>query len=80
MPSCRGSSQPRDRTHVSYLLHWQAGSLPLEPPGKLFTYIHKYIYIFRHYFNIKEGKKTLIFIFKLLMLFFNSWNNTVKEV
>ena len=29
MPSSRESSQPRDRTHVSYcLLHWQA------PPGK----------------------------------------------
>ena len=23
-----------DRTHVSYLLYWQAGSLPLAPPGK----------------------------------------------
>jgi len=34
MPSSRGSSRPRDRTHVSCLLHWQAGSLPLEPPGK----------------------------------------------
>ena len=22
MPSSRGSSQPRDRTHISYLLHW----------------------------------------------------------
>ena len=32
MPSCRESSQPRDRTHVSY--HWQAGSLSLAPPGK----------------------------------------------
>ena len=31
-PSSRGSSQPR--TCVSYLLHWQAGSLPLVPPGK----------------------------------------------
>ena len=31
----RGSSQPRDWTHVSYIyLYWQAGSLPLEPPGK----------------------------------------------
>jgi len=32
----RGSSQPMDRTHVSYvcLLHWQAGSLLLVPPGK----------------------------------------------
>ena len=28
----RGSSQPRDRTLS--LLHWQAGSLPLVPPGK----------------------------------------------
>ena len=34
MPSSRASSQPRDRTLVSCLLHWQAGSLPLAPPGK----------------------------------------------
>ena len=35
MPSSRVSSRPRDRTHVSYgLLHWQASSLPLVPPGK----------------------------------------------
>ena len=35
MPSSRDSSQPRDQTQVSYLLlHWQAGSLPLAPPGK----------------------------------------------
>ena len=35
MPSSRGSSQPRDQTHVSlYLLHWQVGSLPQVPPGK----------------------------------------------
>ena len=32
---CRGSSQSRDRTRVSYVyLYWQAGSLPLAPPGK----------------------------------------------
>ena len=32
----RGSSQPRDRTPVSYIscLYWQAGSLPLVPPGR----------------------------------------------
>ena len=32
----RGSSQPMDQTYVSYicLLHWQAGSLLLVPPGK----------------------------------------------
>ena len=34
MSSSRGSSQPRDRTNISLsLLHWQARSLPLEPPG-----------------------------------------------
>ena len=33
MTSSKESSQPRDRTRVS-LLHWQAGSLPLSPPGK----------------------------------------------
>ena len=32
MPTSRGSSQPRDWTHISCLLHWQA--LPLAPPGK----------------------------------------------
>ena len=35
MPFSRGSSQPRDQIHISYLLHWQAGSLPLVTPGKL---------------------------------------------
>ena len=30
----RGSSQPREQTHISCLLPWQADSLPLEPPGK----------------------------------------------
>ena len=39
LPSSRVSSQPRDQTHLSlHLLHWQAGSLPLVPPGKpIFT-------------------------------------------
>ena len=31
MPSSKGSSQPRD---LFRLLHWQASSLPLVPPGK----------------------------------------------
>ena len=33
----RGSSQPRDWTHTSYIscIHCQAGSLSLVPPGKL---------------------------------------------
>ena len=35
MPFSRGSSPPRDWTHISYVsLHWQAGSLPPLPLGK----------------------------------------------
>ena len=33
MPFSRGSSWPRDRTHVSYV-PWHVGSLPLAPPRK----------------------------------------------
>ena len=51
MSFSRGSSQLRDWTQVSYhLLHWQAGTLPLVPPGKprgqemhLQTHIYKLI-------------------------------------
>ena len=35
----RGSSQPRDWTFISSLLHSQAGSLPLAPPGKISGYL-----------------------------------------
>ena len=34
MPSSRRSFRPWDRTHISCLLHWRAGSLTLVPPGK----------------------------------------------
>ena len=36
VPSSRGFFRPRDPTHprLLHLLHWQAGSLPLVPPGK----------------------------------------------
>ena len=34
MPSSRWFSRPRDWTHVSHLLHWQASSLLLTPPEK----------------------------------------------
>ena len=35
MPSSRGSSRFKDRTHVSYIsCIWQAGPSPLAPPGK----------------------------------------------
>ena len=38
IPFSRGSSQPRDRIHISCLLHWLVGSLPLVPPGKPIIY------------------------------------------
>ena len=31
MLSSRGPSRPRDQIQVSYVLHWQADSLPLVP-------------------------------------------------
>ena len=34
IPSSRGSSWPRQYPHLLFFLHWQAGSLPLAPPGK----------------------------------------------
>ena len=34
MPSSRVTSQSRDKTRVSRLLHWQVASLPLVLPGK----------------------------------------------
>ena len=34
IPFSRGSFQPKDRTCLIYLPHWQAVSLPLELPGK----------------------------------------------
>ena len=42
MSSSRGSSRPRDQTHISCvycmcLLHWQVDSLPLAPPDPAIT-------------------------------------------
>ena len=34
IPCSRGSSQPKDRIHISCLMHWQSGYLPLVPTGK----------------------------------------------
>ena len=39
MPSSRGSSWPRGWTRISYVLHWQEGSLPLVLPGTYVNYI-----------------------------------------
>ena len=39
MPSSRGIFlTPGSNQHLLYLLHWQAGSLPLEPPEKPTTW------------------------------------------
>ena len=40
IPYSRGFSQPRDQTHISHLLHWEGGSLPLAPPGKTANLSH----------------------------------------
>ena len=37
MPSCMGCSWSRNQTHISYILCWHAGYLPLVPPGKPIT-------------------------------------------
>ena len=43
MSSSRGSSRPRDQAPcLLCLLHWQAGSLPLAPPGKPLTFYSLY--------------------------------------
>ena len=34
MPSSSGSSQPGIEPHLLHVLHWQADSLPLAPPGE----------------------------------------------
>ena len=56
MPSSRGSSWPRDRTHISGLPHWQAGSLPLAPLWRL-IYMCVCVYTCTHT-HIKFKKKT----------------------
>ena len=50
-PYSRGFSQPRDQTHISYLLHWEEGSLPLAPLGKP-TYLLHVIFFLVHFFPL----------------------------
>ena len=43
----KGSSLPRDWTHISLgLMYWQAGSLPLAPPGKILHNIPKWVKVY----------------------------------
>ena len=51
MPSSRASSRPRDQTHISCLLHWQVGSLPLALPGKPQSVLAPSIIIFPNCFG-----------------------------
>ena len=53
MPCPRGSSQPRDWTRVSCLLHWQVGSLWLAMPEKPILRLSMHIQKQRHYFANK---------------------------
>ena len=61
MLSYRGPSRPRDQTCIAYvcLLHWQAGSLPLAPPGKPIMQIILLQIFFGEIFQIPFGERHL---------------------
>ena len=44
IPSSRGSSQPRDRTHVSFVSSIAGSFFTAEPPEKPCLYIHMYLF------------------------------------
>ena len=55
VPSSRRSSQPRDQTRVSRLLHWKAGSLPRASPGQplwFITLFYQITFITEHYTEV----------------------------
>ena len=67
MPSSRGSPPPRDWTCVLCLLHWQAGSLPLMPPGKPIapSFLHlpstlaRLLWLFFFFFSFLSAQEVL---------------------
>ena len=65
----RGSSQPRDWTHVLSLLHWQMDSLPLMPPGKdIYTHTHTHIHnIQSRYCSAKSSHNQTDLVLQLLL-------------
>ena len=68
MPSFRRSSQPRDQTHILCLLHWQASSLPLAPPGNPISPLTFPVLNYHHFYaysSIKcdESGKQIVFLF-----------------
>ena len=65
MPSSKGSSRPKDWTHISCLLYWELGSLPLTPPGKSFPPqtreqfpIYNWLNLIKTYFSRIRLRKT----------------------
>ena len=63
MPSFRGSSWPREWTHVSCLQHWQADSLPLVPCGWVWGCVGVCVCVYTYYnfvfFSLKENFKNV---------------------
>ena len=57
MPFSRGSSQPKDQTHISCLLHWQAGSLPLAPSGQQCTRVLFFPHSHQHLLYLSSWKQ-----------------------
>ena len=51
MVSSRESSRPSNRTHISYFLHCQTGTLPRLPSGKSFMIISEPIYKLIQFIN-----------------------------
>ena len=69
IPFSRGSSQPRDRTHMSCFLRWQAGSLPHVCSAKYITTHYSFWYILQwtkicsknmfNFKNVMQPKNTI---------------------
>ena len=59
---------PELNSYLQHLLHWQADSLPFEPPGKPKEYIYIYIYEYIHKnMNIYEHIYNNIYIYHKIM-------------
>ena len=78
--SSRGSSPPRNWTHISHLLDWQVGSLPLVPPRSLYIiYNYQQLEIIKIFFN-RQIDKVCVLFFILFMISIVSLNLTVHTV
>ena len=79
MPFSRGSFWPRERTCVSLwsILNWQAGSLPLAPPGKPCIPLSKTILSLYYLLKTWIFKLQLIFLLYTLIRW-RSWYKSPK--